>query len=71
MEKCSYLSPYVEMGLNAYLAQCANSHSSGSPFTDENSKTVESSAMNDGRSMLAMLLIVLCMVDGIETDMLM
>ena len=34
---------------------------------DENTETVESSAINDGRSMLAMFLTVLYKVEGIET----
>ena len=36
--------------------------------TDENSETLESSALNDGRLMLAMLLIVLYKVEGLETE---
>ena len=36
--------------------------------TDENSETLESSAINDGRSMLAMLLTVLYKVEGLETE---
>ena len=36
--------------------------------TDENSETLESSAINDGRSMLAMFLTVLYKVEGIETE---
>ena len=36
--------------------------------TDENSETMESSAINDGRSMLAMLLTVLYEVEGQETE---
>ena len=35
--------------------------------TDENSETLESSAIKDGRSMLAMSLTVLYMVEGLET----
>ena len=38
--------------------------------TDENSETLESSAINDGRSMLAMFLTVLYKVEGIETEIL-
>ena len=38
--------------------------------TDENSKTLESSAINDGRSMLAMFLTVLYKVEGLETEIL-
>ena len=36
--------------------------------TDENSETPESSAMNDGRSILAMFLTVLYKVEGLETE---
>ena len=38
--------------------------------TDENSETLESSAINDGRSMLAIFLIVLYKVEGLETEIL-
>ena len=36
--------------------------------TDENSEALESSALNDGRSMLAMFLTVLYKVEGLETE---
>ena len=36
--------------------------------TDENSEALESSAINDGRPMLAMFLTVLYMVEGLETE---
>ena len=36
--------------------------------TGENSKKLEGSAINDGQSMLAMLLTVLYMLEGIETE---
>ena len=39
--------------------------------TDENSERLESSAINDGRSMLAMFLTVLYKVEGLETEILM
>ena len=35
---------------------------------DENSETMESSAINDGRSMLAMFLTVLHKIVGLETE---
>ena len=38
--------------------------------TDENSETLESSAINDGRSMLAMFITVLYEVEGLETEIL-
>ena len=38
---------------------------------DENSETPESSAINDGRSMLAIFLTVLYKVEGLETGTLM
>ena len=36
--------------------------------TDENSETMESSALDDGRSMFAMFLAVLYKVEGLETE---
>ena len=39
-------------------------------FQHENSETLESSAINDGRSMLAMFLTVLYKVEGLETEIL-
>ena len=36
--------------------------------TDENSETLESSALNDGRSVLSMFLAVLYKVEGLETE---
>ena len=36
--------------------------------TDENPETLESSAINDGRPMLAMFLTVLFKVEGLETE---
>ena len=38
--------------------------------TDENSETLECSAIDDGRSMLAMFLTVLNKVEGLETEIL-
>ena len=38
--------------------------------TDENSETLESAAINDGRSMLAMFLTVLYKLEGLETEIL-
>ena len=38
--------------------------------TDENSETLESLPINDGRSMLAMFLTVLYKVEGLEMQML-
>ena len=38
--------------------------------TDENSETMDSLSVNVGRSMLAMFLTVICMVEGLETEML-
>ena len=52
--------------MHAYLVQCAKSHSTGSPF--QKIETLENSAMNDGRSMLAMFLTVLYKVEGLETE---
>ena len=56
---------------HAYLAQCAKSHSTGSPFQQMKTETLESLAINVGRSMLAMFLTVLYMVEDLETEMLM
>ena len=36
--------------------------------TDENSEALESSTINDGRSKLAMLITVLYMVEGLDTE---
>ena len=36
--------------------------------TDDNSETPESSAINDGRSILEMFLTVQCKVEGLETE---
>ena len=38
--------------------------------TDDNSETLESSAINDERSMFAMFLTVLYKVEGLETEIL-
>ena len=37
-------------------------------FNSENSETPEGSAINDGRSMFAMLITVLYKVEGLETE---
>ena len=55
--------------MHAYLVQCAKSHRTGLHLsTDENSETLESSAINDGRSMSAMFQSVLYKVEGLETE---
>ena len=56
------------MGLHAYLVQCAKGHSTCSPFQQMKTETLENSAINDGRSMLAMFLTVMYMVEGLETE---
>ena len=57
--------------MHAYLVQCARSHRTGSPFQQiKTLKKMESSAINDGRSMLAMFLTVLYKVEGLETEIL-
>ena len=53
-------------GVHAFLVQCAKSHRTGSPF--HQMKTLESSAINDGLSMLAMFLTVLYELEGLETE---
>ena len=63
MESCD-LYPSSEKGVQAYLAQCAKCHSTGSPFSiDDNTETLERIAICDGRLMLAMFLTVLYIVD--------
>ena len=52
--------------MHPYVVQCAKIRCTGSPF--QQMKTLESSALNDGRSMLAMYLTVLHKVDGLETE---
>ena len=55
--------------MHAYLLQCKKKSQYWFAFsTDENSKKLESSALNDGRSMLAMFLTVLNKVEGLETE---
>ena len=71
MERSCELQPSAEKGVHAYLAQCAKKSQNWFAFsTDENSETLESSAINDGRSMFAMLLRVLYKVEGLETEIL-
>ena len=53
--------------MHAYLVQCKKSQNWFAFSTDENSETLESPAINDGRSMLAMYLTVLYKLEGIET----
>ena len=54
--------------MHAYLVQCAKKSQNWFAFsTDENSETLEASAMKDGQSMLAMFLTVLYKVEGVET----
>ena len=61
----------AEKGVHAYLVQCVKKSQNWFAFsTDENSETLESSAINDGRSMLAMFLTVLYKVEGLETEIL-
>ena len=52
--------------MHAYLLQCAKSHRTGLHF--QQMITLESSAINDGRSMLAMFLTLLYEVEGLETE---
>ena len=53
------------------ILQCAKSHRTGLPFQQMKTETLESSAINDRRSMLAMFLTVLYKLEGIETETLM
>ena len=54
--------------MHVYLVQCVKSHRTGLPFQQMKTETLESSAMNDGRSMLAMFITVLYKVDGLLTE---
>ena len=55
--------------MHAYLIQCAKKSQNWFAFsTDENSETLESSAINDGRSTLAIILTVLHLVEGLEIE---
>ena len=54
--------------MHFYLVQCAKSHSTGSPFQQMKTDTLVCSAVNDGRSMLAMFHTVLHKVEGLETE---
>ena len=54
--------------MHAYLLQLAKSHRTGLHFQQMKTETLESSAINDGRSMLAMFLTVLYKVEGFETE---
>ena len=53
--------------MHAYLVQYAKSNWFAFS-TDENSETLECSALDDGLSMLAMFLTVLCKAEGLETE---
>ena len=55
--------------MHVYLVQCAKKSQNWLSFsTDKNSETLERSALNDGRSMLAMFLTVLYKLEGLETE---
>ena len=58
MERSRDLKPSAEKEVHVYLLQSAKSHSTGSPFQQMKTEILESSAINDGRSMLAMFQIV-------------
>ena len=58
----------AEKGVHAYLLQCTKSHRTGLHFQQMKTETLESSAINDGQSMLAMFLTVLYKVEGLETE---
>ena len=63
------LLPSAEKGVHALLAQSTKSHTSGCPFsTEENSYAQESPSIIDGRSKLAVILRVLYIVEGLETE---
>ena len=54
--------------MHAYLALSKKSQNWFAYSANENSETLETSAIDDGRSMLAMLLTVLYKVEGLETE---
>ena len=55
--------------MHSHLVQCIKSIKNRLDFsTDENSETLECSAINDVRSMLAMCLTVLYVVEGFGTE---
>ena len=54
--------------MHAFLVQCTKSHSTGLPFHQMKTMTLESSAINDGRSTLAIFIAVLYKVEGLETE---
>ena len=56
--------------MHAYLVSAQKVTNWFAFSTDENSETLESSAINDGRSMLAMFQTVLYKVEGLETEIL-
>ena len=62
------LLPSAEKGVHDYLVQYAKSHSTGSPFQHMKTETLESSAINYGRSILAMFQTVLYAVEGLEIE---
>ena len=68
MERSCELYLSAKKGVHAYLLQCAKSHRIGLHFQQMKTLKLESSAINDGRSMLAMFLTVLYEVDGLETE---
>ena len=54
--------------MHAYLLQCAKSHRTGLYFQQMKTETPESSAINDGRPILAMFLTVLYKLEDLETE---
>ena len=54
--------------MHAYLLHCAKSYRTGLHFHQMKTETLESSAINDGRSMLEMFLTVLYKVESLETE---
>ena len=69
MERSCELLPSAEKGVLTYLVQCAKKSQNWFALsTDKNSETLESSAINDGRKMLAMFLTVLYKVEGLENE---
>ena len=66
MENFCDFKIFDNVEMHAYLVQCAKkSHNWFAFSTYENCETVQSSAINDGRSMFVM---VLTLVKGLETE---
>ena len=70
MERSCELYLSADKGQHAYLVQCVmnNSQYLFAFSSEENSEALDRSALNDGRSTLAMFLTVLFKVEDFETE---